>query len=106
YRDFAGGWDFRYSFFYGMQINYYASLLVGLGWIGAVMLASRAPAFAPMTSRLAAVGRTAFTNYILQTVLCTLIFYGDGLGLIGKVERTGQLAIVVGIWILQLAISP
>ena len=39
-------------------------------------------------------------------MICTLIFYGDGLGLIGKVERKGQFAIVVAIWLLQLAVSP
>src|SRR5208282_185692 len=37
HRDFAAGWDFRYSFFYGAQFNYWASLLVSLGWVGAVM---------------------------------------------------------------------
>jgi uncharacterized protein len=31
YRDFAGGWDFHYSFFYGAQFNCWASVLVGLG---------------------------------------------------------------------------
>jgi uncharacterized protein len=34
YRDFAASWDFRYSLFYGMQFNYWASLLVSLGWVG------------------------------------------------------------------------
>ncbi|MCS6831712.1 MAG: DUF418 domain-containing protein [Armatimonadota bacterium] len=34
---------------------------------------------------LAAVGRMALTNYLLQSVICTLLFYNYGLGLYGKV---------------------
>jgi len=56
--------------------------------------------------RLAATGRMAFTNYLTQTLICTTIFYGHGLGLFGYVERTGQFFIVVCIWILQLVWSP
>ena len=48
----------------------------------------------------------AFSNYILDTVICTTIFYGHGFGLFGKVERVWQFAIVVAIWALQLVISP
>ena len=106
YRDFAGGWDFRYSFFHGAQFNYWASVLVSLGWVGAVMLACRSAALVPLTDRLAAVGRMAFSNYILHTVICTTLFYGHGFGLFGKVERVWQFAIVLAIWAFQLIASP
>jgi uncharacterized protein len=106
YRDFATGWDFHYSFFYGMQFNYWASLLVSLGWVGAIMLASNATALVSLTRRLAAVGRMAFTNYIMHTVVCTTLFYGHGLGLIGKMSRVEQFAIVLVIWAVQLVVSP
>lgn len=106
YRDFAGGWDFRYSFFYGAQFNYWASLLVSLGWVGAVMLVCRTSAPAPLARRLAAVGRMAFSNYIMHTMICTTLFYGHGFGLFGKVERIWQLAIVLVIWAFQLTMSP
>lgn len=106
YRDFAGGWDFRYSFFYGAQFNYWASLLVSLGWVGVVMLVCRTPALAPAARRLAAVGRMAFSNYIMHTLICTTLFYGYGFAFFGKVERVWQFAIVVVIWAFQLAVSP
>jgi uncharacterized protein len=104
--DFAHGWDFRYSFFSGAQFNYWASILVSLGWVGAMMLASRVAVLLVLTRRLAAVGRMAFTNYIMHTAICTTIFYGRGFGLFGKVERIAQFAIVLAIWALQLVISP
>ena len=56
--------------------------------------------------RLAAVGRMAFTNYLMDTVLCTFIFYGWGLGFFGKVSRVEQFGIVLGIWAVQLIVSP
>ena len=106
HRDFAAGWDFRYSFFYGGQFNYWASILVSFGWVGTIMLASKAAALFPVTARLAAVGRMAFTNYIMHTIICTTIFYGHGFALFGKVDRVWQFAIVAAIWLLQLIISP
>jgi uncharacterized protein len=106
HRDFATGWDFRTSFFFGTEYNYWASILVAFGWVGLLVLAAQAPALAAVTQRLAAVGRMAFTNYILHSLICTTIFYGHGFGLFGKVERVGQLGIVVAIWALQLMISP
>ena len=105
-RNFDAGWDPKYSFFFGSQHNYWASILVSLGWVGIVMLVCRHSFLESVTHRLAAVGRMAFTNYILQTVICTTLFYGHGLGLFGKVERTGQIAVVVAVWILQLIVSP
>ena len=54
---------------------------------------------------LAAVGRMAFTNYILMTLVCTFIFSGHGLGLYGSVERKYQILIVLAIWILILIVS-
>ena len=106
HRDFAAKWEFRYSFFYGIQFNYWASLLVSLGWIGAVMLACQSRQLISLTRRLASVGRMAFTNYILQTVVCTTTFYGHGLGLFGQVGRMHQLEIVLAIWAAQLVLSP
>jgi uncharacterized protein len=106
YRMLAAHWAFPYSFVMDAQCNYVGSLFVCFGWVGAVMLACQSAALLPATRRLAAVGRMAFSNYIFHTLVCTTLFYGHGLGLYGKVERTGQLAIVLAIWAFQLALSP
>ena len=106
WRNFAEGWDVRYSFFIGSQYNYWASILVSLGWVALVMLACKHGVARSLTSRLAAVGRMAFSNYLAQSLVCTTIFYGHGLGLFGSVDRVTQALIVVAVWILQLAVSP
>jgi len=105
HREVAAGWEMRYSFFLANQYNYWGSILVSLGWVGATMLMCQSP-LKRFTRPLAAVGRTAFSNYILDTIICTSIFYGFGLGLFGKVSRVQQIEIVFAIWILQLVISP
>lgn len=96
-----------YSLFgVGYQLNYWGSIFVSSGYIGLVMLATQRGWFGRIEHRLAAVGRTALTNYLLHTIICTTIFYGHGLGLYGSVERWQQVLIVVGIWVVQLAVAP
>ncbi|ESS10013.1 MAG: putative membrane protein [uncultured archaeon A07HN63] len=72
-------WSVR-ALFFGSQFNYWGSLLLAGAYIGGVMLFCRRFGGGFVTSALSAVGRTAFSNYILQTVIATTIFYGHGLG--------------------------
>jgi len=106
WKNFAASWDVRYSMFFGYQYNYWGAIVVDVGWIGAIMLAATSHWPAAVTTRLAAVGRMAFSNYIMQTLLCSVIFYGNGFGLFGGVSRVEQILIVVAIWAIQLVISP
>ncbi|MYA80768.1 MAG: DUF418 domain-containing protein [Acidobacteriia bacterium] len=102
--DFARGWPV-WSFFVGVQFNYWPSIAVSLGYVGAVMLACRTAALRPYTRPFAAVGQTALSNYLLQTVICTTIFYGHGLGWFGSVDRAGQAGVVAAVWVVQLLSS-
>ena len=54
---------------------------------------------------LAAVGRLALTNYLLQSVVSTLIFYGYGLGLYGEVSASFGLVVTVLIFLGQIRFS-
>ena len=90
---------------YWRQFNYVGSLLVAGGYVGLVTLFVRRRGEGVVTRALAAVGRTAFTNYLLQTVIATTIFYGHGLGLFGSVSRVEAMGIVVGIWAVQIVLS-
>jgi uncharacterized protein len=104
-QNFAHGWEMEYSFFLGIQYNYWGSLFVSFAIICIVMLACQLGARERLLRPFAAIGRTALSNYLLQTIIGTLLFYGTGFGLFGKVERWGQILIVIGIWIVQLVIS-
>jgi uncharacterized protein len=100
------GWDVRSAFFGGSQFNYWGSLFFAAGWIGMVMLVCQRPGWGRVTRLLAAVGRMALSCYLLQTIICTTIFYGHGLGLYGSVERVGQALIVVAVWAAMLMLCP
>jgi len=89
-----------------LQVNYWGSILVALGWVGVVMLFCQRESGSILRRSLAATGQMALTNYLMQTVICTTIFYGHGFGLFGSVERTGQILIVFGVWAAQLLWSP
>ncbi len=105
-RQFAVDWDPIFSFFILGQYNYVGSFFTALGWIGLVMLICQSGTLPGWRARFGAVGRMALTNYLMQTVICSLIFYGYGLGLFGQVSRIGQVGIMVAIWALQLWWSP
>jgi len=99
--NFAANWDVKYSMFFGSQWNYYGSLFVAVGYASLVML---------LVNRfklklLANVGKMAFTNYLLTTLICTFIFYGHGLGLLGQVERWEQVVLMLGIWVVLILFS-
>ena len=98
------GWSVEYSPFYGAQFNYVGSLFLAGAYVAAVMLYSEYR-YDIVTRSLAAVGRTALSNYLLQTVLATTVFYGHGLGLFGSVSRTEQLGVVVLVWAIQMPLS-
>ena len=51
------------------------------------------------------VGRMAFTNYILQSVILSFIFYGFGFGLFGKLDSATGLAIVLAVYAAQVFAS-
>lgn len=105
-RNIANGWDLYYSFFLGQQWNYWGSVLVSFGWIGLIVVVWQSGAMRGAVHRLAAVGRMAFTCYILETVLSTLVFYGHGAGLFGVVPRTGQVLVTLAIWAVLLLFAP
>jgi len=106
YRNFLATWSLEYSMFYGPQLNYWGSLFVAFGYICMIMLLVRAARPGLLTRALAATGRMALTNYIMQTIICTTIFYGHGLGLYARMERKEQILVVFCVWVLQLIVSP
>lgn len=106
WKNFETGWKMDYSMFTGSQFNYIGSLAVAFGYIGLIMLICKSNILEAVKRVLSAVGKMAFTNYILMSILATLIFYGHGLGLYGHIDRGGQALFVIGIWIIILIISP
>ncbi len=104
-KNFEAGWTMEYSMFKGKLYNYWGSIFVCFAYISLVMLCCKSGLLTGLKNLLSAVGRMAFTNYILQTLICTTIFYGHGFGFYGKIERSGQILIVFAIWIFCILFS-
>jgi uncharacterized protein len=54
---------------------------------------------------LSPVGRMALTNYVMQTVICVLIFYGYGLGQFGRFGAGAATLIALAIFLFQILVS-
>lgn len=104
--NFNHNWQLKYSMFFGAEFNYWGSLCIALAYVSGIILWIKNGRGERLRERFASVGRMALSNYLLQTLICTNIFYGFGLGLFGQVTRVGQLGIVMAIWLTQLLISP
>jgi uncharacterized protein len=105
YGNYKVGWQSMPMYFRGEFLDYVASLFLAFGWVGAVMIACKSPLITKFLGPLKAVGRAAFSNYILQTLICTTLFYGHGFGLYGHISRVGQFGLVLVIWAVQLIVS-
>jgi uncharacterized protein len=55
--------------------------------------------------RIALVGRMPLTNYLLQTLLCTFLFYGWGLGWWNQVDPLTNIGLALLIYVMQMPLS-
>ena len=98
-------WEFRKSFYYFSQFNYWGSVLMAIGYTGFVMMLVKLGPATWITKRLSEVGKMALTNYLMQSVICTIIFYGHGLKLFADLDRSVLALLVLVIWVFQIAFS-
>lgn len=96
--------SFIESNFSGMLLTGGSELLaVGYVCLAALIYKTRpvqrlAPAFE-------SVGKLSLTNYLMQTIICTTVFYGYGLGLYGKLGVFGGILFGIVVYSLQCVFS-
>ncbi|WP_440119586.1 DUF418 domain-containing protein [Paenibacillus sp. QZ-Y1] len=96
----AGGWP-------GVGIGgTLGGTLLALGYIYAFALLYAGSRHSSLMGRFEAVGRLSLTNYLMQSVICTTIFYGYGLGLFGHAGVFIGTVIALAVYIIQLWLSP
>jgi uncharacterized protein len=79
--------------------------LIGLAHASVLLLIVRAGLAQPLVNRLAAAGRMAFSNYLMTSIITTIVFCGFGFGLYGRLSRFEQLWVVAGVWAFILVWS-
>ncbi|MDX1442494.1 MAG: DUF418 domain-containing protein [Gammaproteobacteria bacterium] len=87
-----------------MAINQYGGLLMALMYVAGITLLMRT-GVSRYLGVLAPVGRMALSNYLLQSIVSTTIFYGYGFGLFGDIGSVAALAYVLVFFALQVPLS-
>ena len=77
--------------------------VMALGYAALIILLLRRPG--GVRDRIAAVGRTAFTNYIGASLMGVLVFFDSGLGLYAELSRAEAWLLVPIVWAVMLAWS-
>jgi len=78
-------------------------LAIGYATLGAVLVEKFPNG---ILSRLfAPVGKMALTGYLMTSVLCTFFFYSWGFGMFGKLDYTGLMGVVLGVWIIVVVFA-
>jgi uncharacterized protein len=78
-----------------------ASPLLGFAYLAALALLLRRARLPALEN----VGRMALSNYLAQSLVCTLAFYHYGFGLYGQVGVAGGVAFALALFAAQLAFS-
>ena len=97
------GFDQRWVFLGSVGLAVLPRTVLMIGYAALLALACRPGG--RLTNRMAAVGRTAFTNYLGTTLVMTAIFSGWGLGLFGSIPRAALYLIAPPVCLLMLAWS-
>jgi uncharacterized protein len=80
-------------------------VLLALGHASLIMLIYRSKIVPWFMKVMANVGQMAFTNYLVQSIICTLIFHGYGLDYYNRLKFHQLYYIVGGVWVLQMIYS-
>jgi uncharacterized protein len=78
---------------------------LSLGYAATVVLLWQNDAWQRLLLPFSYVGRMALTNYLMQSLICTTIFYSYGLRLYGKVGPLLDLFLAIAIYSLQVPFS-
>ncbi|WP_097654884.1 DUF418 domain-containing protein [Candidatus Chloroploca asiatica] len=76
-----------------------------LAYLGSITLLSRRDPWQRPLSALAPVGQMGLSNYLLQSIIATLIFYSYGLGFFGQVGAAAGWLIAIAIYATQIPLS-
>ncbi len=87
-----------------MGMLYLGNLPACLGYVSVVILMLNSAGKLSNIRILAPYGRMALTNYLSQSIICSIVFYGYGMGFFGM-QRAHQVLFVVGVVSLQLLFS-
>jgi uncharacterized protein len=82
-----------------------APVSLALGYGAAILALTQVPGPARWLRAFAPIGRMAFTNYLMQSLVFAFIFFGWGLGQFGRMRAPPAFALGVTVFVLQMLFS-
>jgi uncharacterized protein len=73
-----------------------------IGIFGLIMLLYKSGLFKWLFALMRPVGQMAFTNYLMQSLICGLIFMGIGFGWYGHLQIYELYYVVVAVWVVEI----
>jgi uncharacterized protein len=73
-----------------------------LGLFGLIMLLYKSGWFNWLFKLMRPVGQMAFTNYLMQSLICAIYFYGFGFAMFGVLQRFEIYYVVAAIWVVEI----
>ena len=99
----SGGWSFHWSAYFGQIPREIAAPIQAMGYLALWYAIFPSIQHTRFARAMVSVGRMALSNYILQTLLCYMIFYG--FGWFNQLNRVHLLMLVPVIWLVNIAFS-
>jgi uncharacterized protein len=93
-------WAWMYATFHTI-----AGIALGAFYVSTVVLLFAKGRAAGLVKLLAPVGRMALTNYLMQSLITSILFLGWGFGLFGKIELWQGILITIAIFTMQIPLS-
>ena len=92
------------------RVNYWVlyefrRVFLCLGHASLIMLVFKSRIIPWLMKGLANVGQMAFTNYLMQSIICTLFFYGYGLDYFNHFKYHQLFFLVAAVWVFQIIFS-
>jgi uncharacterized protein len=100
YADFLKSHLFSSGQFYAVE-----DLFIAIGYISLVLYLLQTKFLQWLWLSFSAIGRMAITNYILQVVACSILFYGYGLGFYGRFTQWKLYFLVAEFSLVQIVFS-
>ncbi|WP_252502432.1 DUF418 domain-containing protein [Sporosarcina sp. Marseille-Q4943] len=101
---FIKSWPYidGYEFYNRLIQQLIGGPILAIGYACVIILLCTLPIFRTIFRPIGKAGRLSLTTYLMQSIIATLLFYGYGFGLYGKVDLETGTMIAVGIFAIQV----
>jgi uncharacterized protein len=97
--------DVSYVYGWGYLLHGLGSTLMGVAYLLVIICWCKSGGGIILRRVLACVGRMALSVYIMQSLICTFLFNGYGLGLYGRLSLSQIMLVILCIWLFQCAFA-